>query len=96
MDKQLLVGIQSETASRLHLAQRLFSTIVGSTPVVCKNLKPFWILLKELEEAVDEAFSSAGGTDEGMAPMYGMNAKMPDRSIVGEYLTAYQDALLSI
>ena len=53
-------------------------------------------LLQDLEEAVEEAFQSSGGTDEGMAPMYGMNAKMPDRSIVGEFLTAYQDALLSL
>ena len=59
-------------------------------------LKPELPLLQDLEEAVEEAHASSGGTDEGMAPVYGMNAKMPDRSIVGEFLTAYQDALLSI
>lgn len=33
--------------------------------------------------------------DSGMAPIYGMNAKMPDRGAIGDFLTAYQDALLS-
>lgn len=34
----------------------------------------------------------AGG--DGMAPLYGMAAAVPDRRMVGEFLTAYQDALL--
>lgn len=35
---------------------------------------------------------SAGG--EGTAPLYGMAAVVPDRRIVAQFLTAYQDALL--
>jgi len=34
------------------------------------------------------------GDDEGMAPLYGMAAKVPDKRIVGEFLVAYQDLLL--
>ncbi len=34
----------------------------------------------------------AGG--DGMAPLYGMAATVPDRRIVSQFLTAYQDALL--
>ena len=34
----------------------------------------------------------AGG--DGMAPLYGMAAVVPDRRIVGQFLVAYQDALL--
>ena len=34
----------------------------------------------------------AGG--DGMAPLYGMAAAVPDRRVVGTFLTAYQDALL--
>lgn len=30
----------------------------------------------------------------GSAPLYGMAAVVPDRRIVGEFLVAYQDALL--
>jgi hypothetical protein len=29
-----------------------------------------------------------------MAPLYGMAAVVPDRRIVGQFLVAYQDALL--
>lgn len=35
---------------------------------------------------------SAGG--DGTAPLYGMAAVVPDRRIVAQFLTAYQDALL--
>ena len=52
-------------------------------------------LMQDLDSAVEETLLSPTNSDEGMAPVYGMNAKMPDRSIVGEFLTAYQDALLS-
>lgn len=34
----------------------------------------------------------AGG--DGMAPLYGMAAVVPDRRVVGTFLVAYQDALL--
>jgi len=53
-------------------------------------------LLKDLEVAVKEALSCPDGSgSQGMAPVYGMNAQMPDRSVVGEFLSTYQDVLLS-
>lgn len=52
--------------------------------------------MQDLEQAVHECLQKPSQSDEGMAPVYGMNAKMPDRSLVGEFLSAYQDALLSI
>ena len=51
---------------------------------------------QDLEEVVNEVLANPDASDSGMAPVYGMNAKMPDRSIVGDFLTAYQDALLSV
>ena len=46
-----------------------------------------------------DAYMAADGDqddddDEGRAPLYGMAAKVPDKRIVGEFLTAYQDLLL--
>lgn len=35
-----------------------------------------------------------GGAADGMAPLYGMAATVPDRRIVGNFLVAYQDILL--
>lgn len=52
--------------------------------------------LQDLEHGVEECLQSPSRSDEGMAPIYGMNAKMPDRSLVGDFLSAYQDALLSV
>lgn len=52
--------------------------------------------VQDLEETVQEVLDKPATSESGMAPIYGMNAKMPDRSLVGEFLTAYQDALLSV
>lgn len=35
-----------------------------------------------------------GSAPDGSAPFYGMAASMPDRRLVGDFLEAYQDALL--
>lgn len=55
-------------------------------------------LIDDLSDAVTEAArrESEGNQDEdqGMAPLYGMAAKVPDRRIVGNFLIAYQDILL--
>ena len=32
---------------------------------------------------------------DGMAPVYGLASVSPDRGIIGEFLVAYQDVLLS-
>ena len=55
-------------------------------------------MLKDLRGAVEEvkAAMSKGAKWEGKAPMYGMAASVPDRRIVGDFLIAYQDELLSV
>lgn len=51
--------------------------------------------LQDLREcAAEVAANPESKTDGGMAPMYGAAASMPDRSVVGRFLTAYQDLLL--
>ena len=52
--------------------------------------------MQDIKEAAAELAAnpkrSSGG---GMAPVYGMGAKSPDRGLIGEFLVAYQDVLLS-
>lgn len=52
------------------------------------------LLLRDLREAVAEALKDPKAGGDGMAPLYGMAATVPDRRIVSQFLTAYQDALL--
>lgn len=52
--------------------------------------------MQDLREATQEALKRPAADKDSMAPVYGMNAKMPDRHLVGEYLVCYQDALLSL
>ena len=49
-------------------------------------------LIRDLVAAYEE--KDAGDDDEGMAPLYGMAAKVPDKRIIGAFLVAYQDLLL--
>lgn len=51
-------------------------------------------LLRDLEECVAGVIAHPDLDGEGMAPMYGMAATVPDRRIVGNFLVAYQDILL--
>lgn len=51
-------------------------------------------LVSDLKVAVEEAKLCEPG--DGLAPLYGMSAKVPDRRIVGNFLTAYQDILLEL
>jgi len=59
-------------------------------------------LLKELKSAVEVVLKERGGGNgngekwEGMAPLYGMAATVPDRRIVGDFLEAFQDAILDV
>lgn len=50
-------------------------------------------LIADLKDSVAHALTQEKG-DEGMAPLYGMAAKVPDRRIVSNFLIAYQDILL--
>ena len=52
-------------------------------------------LIRDLVAAYEVNEAEKGDDDdEGMAPLYGMAAKVPDKRIVGEFLIAYQDLLL--
>jgi sphinganine-1-phosphate aldolase len=52
-------------------------------------------LLRDLKECVDGLLAHPEeGKGEGMAPLYGQAAAIPDRRVVGKFLTAYQDILL--
>ena len=46
------------------------------------------------KECTNEVKAGAEGGEEGMAPMYGMAERLPDRNIVGDVLVAYQEATL--
>ncbi|KAK9826850.1 hypothetical protein WJX81_007792 [Elliptochloris bilobata] len=52
-------------------------------------------LLKDLHECVAEVAKGDSKVAGGMAPVYGMADISPDRAIIGEFLVAYQDVLLS-
>ena len=52
-------------------------------------------LLRDLEECVAGVVAHPEkGDGDGMAPLYGMAATVPDRRIVGNFLVAFQDILL--
>ena len=52
--------------------------------------------MQDLKETVLEVLKEPSAPGSGMAPVYGMAAKMPDRGLIGEFLVQYQDALLSV
>ena len=47
------------------------------------------------EAAAELKVNPKASSSGGMAPVYGMGAKSPDRGLIGEFLVAYQDVLLS-
>jgi sphinganine-1-phosphate aldolase len=51
-------------------------------------------LVRDLKHCVEQAKKMAPKDSDGLAPLYGMAAKVPDRRIVGDFLIAYQDILL--
>lgn len=44
---------------------------------------------------MEEVQSGGEEVKDGMAPVYGLASASPDRNIIGEFLVAYQDVLLS-
>ena len=50
---------------------------------------------QDLQECVDVLQKDSTGIKDGMAPIYGLASVSPDRKIIGEFLVAYQDVLLS-
>lgn len=53
------------------------------------------LILQDLHACVAEAAKGDICVPGGMAPVYGMADVSPDRAIIGEFLVAYQDVLLS-
>jgi len=51
-------------------------------------------LARDLKDCVEQAKKKSPKDSDGLAPLYGMAAKVPDRRIVGDFLIAYQDILL--
>lgn len=51
-------------------------------------------LVRDLKHCVEQAKKTSPKDSDGLAPLYGMAAKVPDRRIVGDFLIAYQDILL--
>lgn len=52
--------------------------------------------LQDLKACVAEVKRKPELAKGGNAPMYGMAASLPDRSIVGEFLIAFQNAQLEL
>ena len=52
-------------------------------------------MLQDLQDCVEELQRDSAGVKDGMAPIYGLASVSPDRKIIGEFLVAYQDVLLS-
>jgi hypothetical protein len=50
---------------------------------------------QDLEAAMEDVRRDPGLSKLGSAPIYGMSAISPDRGIIGDFLEAYQDVLLS-
>jgi len=50
---------------------------------------------QDLRESVAQLQTDPGCAADGKAPMYGMAASLPDRGIIAEFLTAFQDVQLT-
>ena len=50
---------------------------------------------QDLRECTAEVRSNPSAAPDGMAPVYGMAAVSPDRALIGDFLAAYMDAVLS-
>ena len=53
-------------------------------------------IVQDLKEAVAALAADPKLAKSGNAPLYGMAAVVPDRSIVGEFLVAFQDLQLEL
>lgn len=64
---------------------------------ICVTLKTVGLednFLRDLREAVATVEADPNAFPDGTAPMYGMAASFPDRSLVGDIGTTYLDAVL--
>lgn len=52
--------------------------------------------MQDLKECMAAILADPKSVKDGMAPLYGMAAVMPDRSIVGDFLIAFQDLQLQL
>ena len=53
------------------------------------------VAAQDLRDVVQDLQSGGEQVKDGMAPVYGLASVSPDRNIIGEFLVAYQDVLLS-
>ena len=53
------------------------------------------LALQDLRDSVDMLKADPDCAKNGSAPMYGMANVMPDRGMIGQFLVAVQDALLT-
>ncbi len=56
---------------------------------------PISCCVQDLRESVAQLQTDPNCAADGKAPMYGMAASLPDRSIIAEFLTAFQDVQLT-
>ena len=52
--------------------------------------------LQDLRECTERVRKDPKCVKDGMAPMYGMAAVMPDRRMIGDFLTMYQEELMTV
>ena len=52
--------------------------------------------MQDLQECTERVRKDPKCVKDGMAPMYGMAAVMPDRRMIGDFLTMYQEELMTV
>jgi sphinganine-1-phosphate aldolase len=52
-------------------------------------------LVADLRSCIDALAANPAGVKDGSAPLYGLAGVSPDRGLVGEFLVAFQDAMLA-
>ena len=64
-------------------------------PAVLRIAANVVFALQDLRDSVDMLKADPDCAKNGSAPMYGMANVMPDRGMIGQFLVAVQDALLT-
>lgn len=83
------------TAAHAHVADTLVK-VRRHTRTRSSVLSGTTLSTQDLTECCAALAADPASAPEGSAPFYGMAASMPDRRLVGDFLEAYQDALLTV
>ena len=87
---QLLLLIPSLRASAEAVLTSHLCMLMQHVAMTCPQC------VQDIQHSMDELHKHPKNSKSGgMAPVYGMGAKSPDRGLIGEFLVAYQDVLLS-